>query len=142
MCASTSCSSISLALLQKNTCYTLWAHTNTQPFICTRAMRKVYHKIFKNLFQVASFASRFRCSNSMWGNNLWQRLFAHRKNVPLNCIMSVWCESLMRQFYHWFKGILKESSEKMPQRHSIDWVLFCLWFIWVHIHYDFFSRWT
>jgi hypothetical protein len=45
---------------------------------------KVYHKIFKNLFQLILFLlllllKLFSLFSQMWRNNLWQRLFAHLK---------------------------------------------------------------
>lgn len=45
---------------------------------------KVYHKIFKNLFQLILFLlllllKLFSLFFQMWRNNLWQRLFAHLK---------------------------------------------------------------
>lgn len=63
------------------------------------------------------FLSLSCCSSTMWRNNLWQRLFAHRKKCSFEqfheCMI---CES-NATISHWFKRIHK-LSEKMPSRHD------------------------
>lgn len=124
MCASISCSlsfPSFLALLQKHLLY--YISTYNHSFALER-WGKVYHKIFKNLFQVASRC----CCSSMWRNYLWQRLFAHRKKFPFKQHQEMMWLTYQRRaklyatISHWFlqSSVWKNACKAHGRFESVD----------------------
>lgn len=78
-------------------------------------MRKVYHKIFKNLFQVASFASLFAAAAVPCEEIIYDNVYLHIEKISSKqfheCVdvSHIVCDNFT---------LIHKLSEKMPQRHD------------------------